>query len=305
MAFNVGGMGDGLSLMDAELATAPTTLPGATTLPGTLLAHAANTPHKAFLIAWDEADGVSLSVSFRELADCMLAGAMWLRVGASVRRGDRVAMLAPNSVAYLALSFGAMCLGAVSLNLNWRQPPATTQTLLEGLRAKALVAAQPFTATAQELHRKIPRIKLVLIEAVCAAPPALPFACPADSDTAALTAEVEALAADAVCAVFFTGGTTGTPKAVPHTHAGLLWFAERSLSLFPAPFTKDVPNAGTACFTPYFHVMGFCANLVFNLHCGCRAFLLAKHDAVLSPSLMLAAVQDLRCVEFDTMHPLQ
>ena len=40
--------------------------------------------------------------------------------------------------------------------------------------------------------------------------------------------------------------------------------------------------------------MGFCANLVFNLHVGVRAFILSRHEARLSPSLILAATQSLR-----------
>eukprot|EP00966_Prymnesium_polylepis_P010111 233624-Prymnesium_polylepis.1 len=40
--------------------------------------------------------------------------------------------------------------------------------------------------------------------------------------------------------------------------------------------------------------MGFSANLVFNLHAGARAAVLASHAARLSPSLVLAALADLR-----------
>ena len=47
-------------------------------------------------------------------------------------------------------------------------------------------------------------------------------------------------------------------------------------------------------FPPDFHVMGFVANFVTNLHCGCRAFLLADPDATLSAPLMLRACRDLK-----------
>ena len=98
---------------------------------------------------------------------------------------------------------------------------------------------------------------------------------------------------DAVCAVFFTGGTTGSPKAVPHTHRALLWLAAALQAEHPAPVADDVRHAGTLCLAPYFHVMGFVANLVFNLHCRCRASLLAEPEARLSPRLMLHACADL------------
>ena len=74
----------------------------------------------------------------------------------------------------------------------------------------------------------------------------------------------------------------------------LLWLAEALLRFYPDPFAPEVPHAGTLCFTPYFHVMGFVANTVFNLHAGCRTFILASHAAALSPRLMLSAAAALR-----------
>lgn len=207
-------------------------------------------------------------------------------------------MLAHNSVGYLCISLGAMCLGAVSLNLNWRQPTATTRKLLTDLSSftliRVLVASKPFKETAQEMHREL-GIQLLLIESVCAPEPDLPFPPPVDGDAlVALKKQIGELPAAAPCAVFFTGGTTGTPKAVPHTHYSLLWYAKANLQLFPEPFADRVRHAGTVCFTPYFHVMGFCANFVFNLNAGCRAFILATHEAKLSPQLMIAAIHDLK-----------
>ena len=43
-----------------------------------------------------------------------------LRDGCGVRRGERVAILAPNSTDYLEVQFACVKLGAVSLPLNWR-----------------------------------------------------------------------------------------------------------------------------------------------------------------------------------------
>ena len=102
-------------------------------------------------------------------------------------------------------------------------------------------------------------------------------------------------------AVFFTGGTTGTPKAVPHTHAGLLWFADGCLRTIPDGFARGIDHAGTVCFTPFFHVMGFVANFVFNLHVGCRAFLLADDSVKLGPSLMIDACRALTPTVLNTV----
>ena len=275
--------------------------PPTETLPGKLLAHAqkrAPSPDRAFIEVWSEETGVTQSVTYRELSECMLSAALWLSGAVGLQRGEGCAMLAHNSIGYLCISLGAMCLGAVSLNLNWRQPSSTTRTLLSDLSGftliRVIVASKPFKETAQEMHREL-GINLLLIEGVCAPEPDLPFPPIADLEASAqLRRQIAELPAAAPCAVFFTGGTTGTPKAVPHTHASLLWFANANLQLFPEPFSERVRHAGTVCFTPYFHVMGFVANFVFNLHAGVRSFILASHDAKLSAPLMLAAIADLK-----------
>ena len=70
--------------------------------------------------------------------DCMLSAALWLRDGMGIVNGDYVAMLAGNSLAYLAISFGAMCNGAVSINLNWRNPEETSKRLVSNLKPALL-----------------------------------------------------------------------------------------------------------------------------------------------------------------------
>ena len=226
------------------------------TLPTCLIAHADRAPEDVFLEVWDEEEGVELRMTYKQLADCMLSGAQWLRAAVGLQQGDFCAMLAHNSAAYLSISFGAMALGAISLNLNWRQPDSTTRTLLEDLGPKVLVASKPFKATATAMHKAV-GIKMVLLESICS-PTGLPFQPPAPAEATALREEINAMAtsggSNMTAAVFFTGGTTGTPKAVPHTHHSLLWLAEQQRQLFPEPFGDDVPNAGTICFTPFFHV---------------------------------------------------
>ena len=113
-----GAAGDLLGLDLDESFRAVAALPP--TLPATLLAHAKQSPTKIFLEVWSPARGLAQSISYGALVDCMLAAALWLRDGIGLTEGECCALLAPNSVAYLSFSLGAMSLGAVSINLNWR-----------------------------------------------------------------------------------------------------------------------------------------------------------------------------------------
>ena len=267
---------------------------GPSTLPGTLLARARRSPNRSFVELWSSSRGVVQTVSYAALADCMLAAALWLRDGIGVAQFDYCALWAPNSVAYLSFSLGAMCLGATSVNLNWRNPPEVNERLLENLQPRILIAGAPFRAEAAAAHNRL-GLRIALLEAVCNMDAGcLPFEPPPYAAAEELRAAIARLDPTAPAAVFFTGGTTGTPKAVPHSHAGLLWFAEACLKTIPEGFANGVEHAGTVCFTPFFHVMGFVANFVFNLHARCRAFILADADDKLSPSLILAACRELR-----------
>ena len=270
------------------------------TIPALLLDRAHRKQFRTFVEVWsspkEDGEQTVFSVSYAELADSMITAALWLCDGPSqVRAGDYVALLAHNSVAYLAFSLGAMSLGAVSVNLNWRQSAEITAQLLGGLQPRLLLASSHFHDQAREAHTSL-GIQIAILESICNTDPgALPFA-PADAPAAQrIEAGIAALDASRPAAVFFTGGTTGIPKAVPHSHAGLCWFAARALAQCPAPYDEvRVPHAGTVCFTPFFHVMGFVANFVFNIYAGCRVALLASPDDKLSPLLVLAACRALR-----------
>ena len=269
------------------------------TLPSTLLAHAQDRPDATFLEVWSPSRGRSLQVSYSQLADSMLAAALWLRDGIGVGgglgvgQGHYVAMWAANSVAYVALSLGSMCLGAVSVNLNWRNPSGVTERLLADLQPKLLVADAHHRAEAAAVHSKL-GLRIALLESICDMEAGrLPFEAPPGAAADEMRANIGRLDPQLPAAVFFTGGTTGTPKAVPHSHHALLWFAAACKSTIPAGFAAGVEHAGTVCFTPFFHVMGFVANFVFNLHARARAFILAG-DEKLSPSLILAACRELR-----------
>eukprot|EP00966_Prymnesium_polylepis_P069351 1612052-Prymnesium_polylepis.1 len=67
--------------------------------------------------------------------------------------------------------------------------------------------------------------------------------------------------------------------------------------------TASVPRfaAGTVCFTPYFHVMGYVANLCFNLVAGIRSAVLASTEAKLNPQLLLSACKSLKPTVLNTV----
>ena len=197
-------------LPESAMVSAPT---HSRTLPSTLLAHAARTPHSCFVGVWSPTAGTVLECSFAQLADCMLSAALRLRDKHDMRAAELFALWAANSVAYLSLSLGAMCVGAVSIHLNWRNPPEVNRRILADLRPRLLVADAAHHAVSTTVPSAL-GISVAALESICCMDHgALPFLCQLDSLSASqMREQIARLDPTKPAAVFFTGGTTGTPK---------------------------------------------------------------------------------------------
>ena len=236
-------------------------------LPALLLDRAIATPDAVALLIWAPSQ-VAGQLSYADIVRSMLAAAAWLQEEVGLREGAVLPILAENSASYLALSLGGMSLGATALHLNWRQPAAVNANLLRSLEAVLLVASPHMQHDATELAADAPNVCLHVRD------PAQRWAALSTAAAAALAKSARAVPLDATAAIFLTGGTTGRPKAVPHTHAGLRWLCDGLLAMCPAPF-EPAEEAGALALMPYYHVMGFVASTLFCFLAGCRAYVLA------------------------------
>lgn len=105
------------------------------TLGDLLLRSAADHPERAALILPDD------RISFAELRDRAFAVERSL-AALGVRRGDHVAILIPNSVAYAEALFGIALLGAVAVPLNARHRATELGYILANSNAAALLTSQ-------------------------------------------------------------------------------------------------------------------------------------------------------------------
>jgi fatty-acyl-CoA synthase len=149
-------------------------------------------------------------LTYRELGDraARLAGAL---AALGVERGDRVAILSPNTPAMLEAHYGVPAAGGVLVALNTRYSPGELQLILEHSGARVLLVDEALAE-----HVAGSPVDHVVPIADTGAPDD-----PYERVLAGATPLVgEVTDEDALLAVNYTSGTTGRPKGVMVTHRG-------------------------------------------------------------------------------------
>ena len=152
--------------------------------------------------------------------------ANWLKASAGVGYRDRVAILAQDGVEHLDLFHACSKLGAIHTALNWRLHWRELAGIVENTAPKVLVYADKFRDAVAEIAQATAaspdgiayfvridgegRPGSLLYDAILAAAPDTPVA-------------YEALEAEDIACLLFTGGTTGLPKGAQISHRQLCW----------------------------------------------------------------------------------
>lgn len=193
--------------------------------------------------------------------------ALWQRIqraaivlqAAGVQPGDRVAWLGLNDPAMLVLLFALARIGAILLPLNHRLAAPEHAAILAHADVGLLVSDGTHAAAAVALARA----------QGCNLLPAVELSAGDPASTLPWTDE----SASPVLLVY-TSGTTGRPKGVLHTQAGLVWNCVISTHAHELTQNDHVLSA-----LPMFHVGGLCIQTLPALHAGATVTLHARFDA--------------------------
>lgn len=210
--------------------------------------------------------------------------ANFMRERFGVQKGDRVSILAHNSVAYIDLFYGLAKLGAIFAPLNWRLTARELEYIVNDCEPKVIIVGPDFVNTFDEMRASVQAEYIVGIEgAQIDGTSSYETELARASD--AEPAQPESSDDDTYC-ILYTSGTTGKPKGALLPHRQILWNCINTVVSWGL-----TENDVSPVLTPLFHAGGLFAFLTPLLYVGGRLVLARTFDAEAS----LRAIDDERC----------
>ncbi|MES3516666.1 MAG: long-chain-fatty-acid--CoA ligase [Natronomonas sp.] len=167
-----------------------------------------------------------------------------------IEKGDRVAILDPNTHYHLEAAYGAMQIGAIHTPLNYRLTPSDFEYILKNADVTAIYADYDFAEKIEAVRDEVPTELFVTNDADAV-----------DGDWASFDELLDAAGTDydrpemdekEVITINYTSGTTGDPKGVMRTHR------TESLHAYLVSIHHEITDDDVYLWTlPMFHVNGW------------------------------------------------
>jgi malonyl-CoA/methylmalonyl-CoA synthetase len=215
-------------------------------------------PRRVFLLVGRE-QGAPVPMTYGEVGAMANAVESEL-VADGVRPGDRVLVVAENCPEHLALVIACSRIGAWSCGVNARMAPGEVAAFarMADARVQYFTAGASRHAAAHALRSDARPSMLPGLLRTAPRPDAV--------------AETGAQAAD-VAAIIFTSGTSGAPKGVLMTHAGVTHFGRMSAA------SRELGETDRSyAYLPMTHIFGLGTVLVASLHAGATLLMRTAFD---------------------------
>ncbi|MEQ1703862.1 MAG: AMP-binding protein, partial [Ilumatobacteraceae bacterium] len=245
--------------------------------------------------------GMGTSLSFAEMGRLSAAFGAWLQAQ-GLRRGDRVALMMPNVLAYPVATAAVLRAGFVVVNVNPLYTPRELEHQLLDSGASAIVVLENFAATVQQVLERLSEKLLIVVVALGDLQPTwrrilvnqmvrrvkklvprwhLP-ACfsftQALKEGGGMTLSKADLKPSDLAVLQYTGGTTGISKGAMLLHSTII----ANLLTSEAWMQPGLKRKGTTgqltivCALPLYHVFAFITCGLLGLRTGARNLLIAN-----------------------------
>ncbi len=199
--------------------------------------------------------------------------AHWLQ-SFGVGYGDRVSILAHNSVVYLDLFYGCAKIGAIFTPLNWRLAAPELMYIMNDCTPKALLVGPDFAETAGQIEGPITPEQIT---------PLARYEAALAQQSAQEPQRPSHLTGESTHCILYTSGTTGRPKGAMIPHRQVLWNCVNTAVSWGLTEHDISP-----VFTPLFHAGGLFAFLTPLLYLGGRIVLSKGFDPAQTLETILA-----------------
>lgn len=210
-------------------------------------------------------------LTYAELNERANRLANFMRNDLGISPGDRVSILAKNSIAYIDLFYGLPKIGAIFAPFNWRLTARELTYVVNDLEPKALICEPDFASVLEEMRPDIKVEQFVNLRGA-----QIPGAMDYESSlTRATNAEPERPKMDLETpyCILYTSGTTGNPKGAILPHRQILFNCINTVTSWGLT-EKDI----SPVYTPLFHAGGLFAFLTPLLYIGGRIILARDFD---------------------------
>jgi long-chain acyl-CoA synthetase len=227
------------------------------------------------------------TLSFADVDRQSAAFAAWLQQRLGVKKGDRVAVMLPNLLAFPIVCIGILRAGAVQVNVNPLYTPRELEHQLKDSGSETIVIFNGSTRTLAEVAAQA-GIKTVITVAPgdgTAAPLPAPPVDPrlagssialADAlrEGASMTRAPVALTGDDLIFLQYTGGTTGLSKGAALSHRNLVANVEQFKATMPSAVRPGQEVIVTAI--PLYHIFALMVNFLTYFSAGAESWLVAN-----------------------------
>lgn len=197
--------------------------------------------------------------------------ANFLRYELGVQPGDRVSILAKNSIAYIDLVYGLPKIGAIFAPFNWRLTSHELTYMVNDLEPKVLIVEPEFAPVVEEMRSEIHVEHYVNLRGA-----GMPGAVEYETGVKQASGEEPnrpPMDMETPYCILYTSGTTGNPKGAILPHRQILFNCINTVISWGLN-EKDV----SPVYTPLFHGGGLFVFLTPLLYVGGRIILARDFD---------------------------
>ena len=183
--------------------------------------------------------------------------------GLGVKKGDRVAVLMPNSWEFAVAYYGIIRIGAIAVLLNWRCAAPELEYMLNDSGATYLLMSSEYWGTIENIRNTLPDLKGIYMRGEPIPEGTAGFHELLKNDPGMTIVSDPPVTQDDGAAILYTSGTTGRPKGALQIHRNCV-----SNAMIAGRLAEGDETDRTLVIAPMFHATGINSQLTAFLSIG-------------------------------------